>query len=592
MGKGAGGGMPSRTGRRSRGKGKGRGQRGEGQRALVCPFPRPRGKGGDVTPSVRMGKGGGDMSSCEWEGMGREEGERAARTGGTGGGEGEGRRSLVRPLSAQKGWRRTPALPFHANGTAGRGGRGGAQRGGTACPRAPRARTGRRSMWGKGKKGGGRLTLVHPCLHTNGAACDGRDIGLSSCILFRRQWGGWRGWEGNGMGGQQDGRAMGWEGGGRREENGGTVGEMRVGGGKLGGRVGGGARVERDGTELDKQSLLSGPVWQAWSVQAYLLLQSVTFLPDVVPNLGHGDTQGVADIGETENEKGKMVEGRVSEVTPTSREVIELLYSPLDSAVLTGSTPAFGISHPSLDSYRVASEARPARAQAHLHSSGPFEAGHMPGSRDGCSSGPIPKAPGSDSETGREIDRSPDVPFLRYPLGLLLLPILSLARAGLLRLANPTKGLQACWPTPQTGSVYIANFLLPLGPMCRGFCVEIAGPFVEEPQIAIQMLMHDLAALPQGQMRNPLRRPYGGVLGLHHSSKVLAVPDPREVRAIARCRSGIDVTTLPGRSCQRRWNGGEAEPTVRRGMYTDARDLARWRCSCRRGEADLSWTTH
>ncbi|KAH9027717.1 hypothetical protein EDB85DRAFT_1892868 [Lactarius pseudohatsudake] len=107
------------------------------------------------------------------------------------------------------------------------------------------------------------------------------------------------------------------------------------------------------------------------------------------------------------------------------------------------------ISHPSLDSYRIASEARPARAQAHPGSSGRVEAGHMPGSRDGRSSGPIPKAPGSGSEMGREIDRSPDVPLSHYPLGFLLLPILSLARVDLLRPASPTKGLQACLRIPQ-----------------------------------------------------------------------------------------------------------------------------------------------
>ncbi|KAH9016461.1 hypothetical protein EDB85DRAFT_1898135 [Lactarius pseudohatsudake] len=164
--------------------------------------------------------------------------------------------------------------------------------------------------------------------------------------------------------------------------------------------------------------------------------------------------RGKVDSGWTGSEsalKRMKVEGRVSEVTPASKRVIDVVIRRVDSAVLLARLQRGSISHPSPDSYRIASEARPARAQAHLGPSGRVEAGHMPGSRDGRSSGPIPKAPGSGSETGRETDRSPDVPFSQYPLGLLLLPILSPARVGLLRLANPTKGPQACWQTPQRG---------------------------------------------------------------------------------------------------------------------------------------------
>ncbi|KAH9040205.1 hypothetical protein EDB85DRAFT_1887161 [Lactarius pseudohatsudake] len=159
--------------------------------------------------------------------------------------------------------------------------------------------------------------------------------------------------------------------------------------------------------------------------------------------------RGQVDSGGTGSERAlKMmkVEGRVSEVTPASKRVINVVIRRVDSAVLLARLQRG--SHLSLDPYRIASEARPARAQAHPGSSGRVEAGHMPGSRDGRTSGPIPKAPGSGSETGREINRSPGVPFSRYPLGLLLLPILSPVRVGLLRLANPTKGLQACWRTP------------------------------------------------------------------------------------------------------------------------------------------------
>ncbi|KAH9032686.1 hypothetical protein EDB85DRAFT_1890597 [Lactarius pseudohatsudake] len=54
------------------------------------------------------------------------------------------------------------------------------------------------------------------------------------------------------------------------------------------------------------------------------------------------------------------------------------------------------------------------------------------------------------------------------------------------------------------------------------------------------------------------------------------------------------VTSLPGRSGQGRWNGGDKpNPTVKgekRDVYRRA-GLARRRCSCRRGEADLSWAT-
>ncbi|KAH9009161.1 hypothetical protein EDB85DRAFT_1903355 [Lactarius pseudohatsudake] len=62
------------------------------------------------------------------------------------------------------------------------------------------------------------------------------------------------------------------------------------------------------------------------------------------------------------------------------------------SAVI--SHPLCGISHPNPDSYHIASEARPTRAQAHPDPSGQVEAGHVPGSRGGRSSGPIPKSRG------------------------------------------------------------------------------------------------------------------------------------------------------------------------------------------------------
>ncbi|KAH9019693.1 hypothetical protein EDB85DRAFT_1896544 [Lactarius pseudohatsudake] len=108
-------------------------------------------------------------------------------------------------------------------------------------------------------------------------------------------------------------------------------------------------------------------------------------------------------------------------------KALEEYQSSIHTVVSGHQSSAMCISHPSLDLYRIASEARPAQAQAHPGPSGQVEAGHVPGSRDGRSSGPIPKAPDSDFESGREIDRSPDAPLSRYPLGLLLLPILSLA---------------------------------------------------------------------------------------------------------------------------------------------------------------------
>ncbi|KAH9043943.1 hypothetical protein EDB85DRAFT_1885442 [Lactarius pseudohatsudake] len=103
--------------------------------------------------------------------------------------------------------------------------------------------------------------------------------------------------------------------------------------------------------------------------------------------------RGKVDSGGTDSEralKGMKVEGRVSEVTPASeREWIAQYYWPGSKG----------------------EEARPVRAQAHPDSSGRVEAGHMPGSRDGRTSGPIPKAPDSVSAVGKEIARSPGVPL-------------------------------------------------------------------------------------------------------------------------------------------------------------------------------------
>ncbi|KAH9011397.1 hypothetical protein EDB85DRAFT_1901069 [Lactarius pseudohatsudake] len=139
--------------------------------------------------------------------------------------------------------------------------------------------------------------------------------------------------------------------------------------------------------------------------------------------------------------KRMKVEGRVSEVTPASEEVIDVVIRRVDSAVLLARLQrGKSAVHTVVSGHQ--SSAIPAWAQAHPGSSGRVEAGHMPGSRDGRTSGPIPKAPGSGSEAGREIDRSPDIPLLRYALGLLLLPILSPVCVVLLRLASPTKRLQ------------------------------------------------------------------------------------------------------------------------------------------------------
>ncbi|KAH9011700.1 hypothetical protein EDB85DRAFT_1900832 [Lactarius pseudohatsudake] len=146
--------------------------------------------------------------------------------------------------------------------------------------------------------------------------------------------------------------------------------------------------------------------------------------------------RGRVNSGWTDSEgalKGKEVEGRVSEVTPMSREgsfeaqpqlrnpntsgqwhkALDRHQSAVHTVVSGHQSSAMYLSHPSLDLYRIASEARPVWAQAHPDSSGRVEAGHVPGSRDGHSSGPILKAPGSGSETGREIDRSPNVPLSR-----------------------------------------------------------------------------------------------------------------------------------------------------------------------------------
>ncbi|KAH9028753.1 hypothetical protein EDB85DRAFT_1969519 [Lactarius pseudohatsudake] len=160
--------------------------------------PGATGKGGDVTPSARMGKGGGDVSSREWEGTGREEGERAVagtlmrtpsvRMGGADRGNGRGRR---------RGTADPRAPPFRANGAAacpcaalprewdgGTWGDGRGPEGGTACPRAPHfyangvARTGGRvgggipsggGQLGERKEEGGLPSCAH-FLRSNGAA--------------------------------------------------------------------------------------------------------------------------------------------------------------------------------------------------------------------------------------------------------------------------------------------------------------------------------------------------------------------------------------------------------------------------------------
>ncbi|KAH9025734.1 hypothetical protein EDB85DRAFT_1981652, partial [Lactarius pseudohatsudake] len=187
--------------------------------------PGATGKGGDVTPSARMGKGGGDVSSRKWEGTGREEGERAVagalmrtpsvRMGGADRGNGRGqRRGTADPRAPPFRANRAAACPCAAlprEWDGGTWGDGRGPEGGTACPRAPHfyangvARTGRRVGGGipscalsscahflrsngaavnagEGEEGG-RLTLVHPSAHERGGAwCKGCG-GTSACPL-------------------------------------------------------------------------------------------------------------------------------------------------------------------------------------------------------------------------------------------------------------------------------------------------------------------------------------------------------------------------------------------------------------------------
>ncbi|KAH9019157.1 hypothetical protein EDB84DRAFT_1442213 [Lactarius hengduanensis] len=205
---GAGGGVPSRVPfplpARRGGAVKGEG---EGRRALVLSAakgeregPGATGIGGGDPPREwgtaaaacprANGKGGRGwwwVPSCaplQW----------AARAGGTGGGEGEGWRALVRPLSAQTGRGAAgcpcAALPREWDGGTWEKGRG--PEGGNVPSYAPLERGGgsmRRA--GEGEEGG-RLTLVHPCLRTNGAAGDvgERSVGPSSCVLYANGAGG------------------------------------------------------------------------------------------------------------------------------------------------------------------------------------------------------------------------------------------------------------------------------------------------------------------------------------------------------------------------------------------------------------------
>ncbi|KAH9015689.1 hypothetical protein EDB85DRAFT_2024298, partial [Lactarius pseudohatsudake] len=235
MGKGAGGGVPSRKGRRSRGKGRGRGQRGEGWRALVCPF---RGQGGKGGTGGNGERGRRHPFRANGEGRRRRVLARMGRDGPGRGREGGGGRPHAHPFCAngrrgqgeREGRRRGTAdpraPPFRANGAAacpcaalprewdgGTWGDGRGPEGGTACPRAPHfyangvARTGGRVGGGipscalsscahflrsngaavnagEGEEGG-RLTLVHPCLRTNGAARGVRDVEGRRPVLLR-----------------------------------------------------------------------------------------------------------------------------------------------------------------------------------------------------------------------------------------------------------------------------------------------------------------------------------------------------------------------------------------------------------------------
>ncbi|KAH9014470.1 hypothetical protein EDB85DRAFT_1899199 [Lactarius pseudohatsudake] len=162
---------------------------------------------------------------------------------------GEGWRALVCPLSAQTGRGAAgcpcAAVPREWDGGMWEKGRG--PEGGNV-PSYALLEWGGGSMWraGEGEEGG-RLTLVHPCLCTNGAAGDvgERSVGPSSCVLYANGAGGGDGREeggGEGGGGRREEEE---EGGGRREEGGGR---REEGGGRR--EEGGGRREEGGGKDL------------------------------------------------------------------------------------------------------------------------------------------------------------------------------------------------------------------------------------------------------------------------------------------------------------------------------------------------------